>query len=94
MRTSVYSWRVTSERKAALENLARKQKRAVAELLDEAVGQWLEQQTADDDDEAELELRLSAGRAIGRISGGDPDRASQARERIRERLRRSRSRSG
>jgi predicted transcriptional regulator len=39
MKTEVYSWRLKSERKAALEEIARKRSRAVSDLLDEAVDQ-------------------------------------------------------
>jgi predicted transcriptional regulator len=42
MNTSPCSWRLTDERKAALEALARKQKRSVAELLAEAVSRLLD----------------------------------------------------
>jgi hypothetical protein len=92
MKTSVYSWRVTSERKALLEELARKQKRSVSEVLDEAVTAWIEQRAANDDDEdAQSAMRRSAHRAMGRIRGGDADRASNARALVRERLQRTRA---
>jgi hypothetical protein len=87
MKTTVYSWRVSLERKAALEELARKQKRSVAELLDDAVGRLLQEQAArEHDDEAQRRMRDAAKRAIGRIAGGDPHRAERARVSVRERL--------
>jgi hypothetical protein len=92
MKTSVYSWRVTSERKALLEELARRQNRSVAEVLDEAVSAWIAQRAAnDDEEEGQSALRRAAQRAIGRIKGGNPDRAGNARALIRERLQRKRA---
>jgi hypothetical protein len=87
MKTTVYSWRVSRERKAALEELARKQKRSVAELLDEAVGRMLrEQAQREDDGEAQRRLHRAAAAAVGRIAGGDPRRAERARTTLREKL--------
>jgi predicted transcriptional regulator len=93
MKTTVYSWRVSPERKAALESLARKQKRSVAELLDDAVGRLLQEQAErEDDDEMQRRLRLAAMRAIGRIAGGEPSRAERARATLREKLQQQRLR--
>ena len=94
MKTAVYSWRVSAERKAAIEQLARKQKRSVAQLIDQAVGQLLAQEAENDDDEqVQTKLRRAAARAIGQISGGDPERASQVSFRLREKLRRKHAES-
>jgi len=90
MKTSV-CWRVTSERKALLEELARKEKRSVSELLDEAVSAWIEQRAASDDDEAvQSALRRAAHKAMGRLRGGDSERATNARTILRDRLQRKR----
>ena len=87
MKTQVYSWRIKSELKAALENLARKQNRAVSDLLDEAVDQWLSGQTDVESEEAlQQRLRRKAASAIGSIAGGDPERAGQSSARLREML--------
>lgn len=95
MKTQVYSWRLKSERKAALEEIARRQNRAVSELLDEAVDRWIgEQVGAADEEELQRRLRQAASRVIGSISGGDPERAEQARMRIRALLHTRRSRRG
>ena len=84
MKTQVYSWRIKSERKAALEEIARKRKRAVSELLDEAVDQWLSEQSDVENQEAlQQRLRQAAAPAIGSIAGGDPERAEQSRARLR-----------
>jgi predicted transcriptional regulator len=94
VKTTVYSWRVTLERKAALEELARKRRRSVAELIDEAVNQWIAHEVTNDGDEAaQREMRQRAALAIGRIAGGDPRRAEQTSERVRQKLRRLRSES-
>ena len=91
MKTSVYSWRIESARKRQLEELARRQNRSVADVLDEAVSQWLEKQGANDADDSEQQrLRRAAATAFGTISGGDPDRAANARLRVRDELRRRR----
>jgi hypothetical protein len=76
MKTEVYSWRVKSERKVALEEIARKRSRAVSDLLDEAVDRWLsEQADLDDEDALQQKLRQAAAPAIGSIAGGDPERS-------------------
>jgi len=84
-KSAVYSWRIAPERKAELENVARTRKRPLAELVDEAVVQWLRRQHSGRGDD-DARLRTVAKRAFGRIAGGDRDRASQARERLRKRL--------
>jgi predicted DNA-binding protein len=87
MKTEVYSWRLKSERKAALEDIARKRSRAVSELLDEAVDVWLSEQTDLENEEAlQQKLRQAAAPAIGSIAGGDPERAEQSHARLRAKL--------
>jgi predicted transcriptional regulator len=94
MRSAVYSWRVSPERKAALEQLARKQKRSIAELLDQAVTRLLETDAEQGtDEEIQQSLHAAAANAIGRIAGGDSNRAEHARTRLREQLRQKRARS-
>jgi hypothetical protein len=87
MKTEVYSWRLKSERKVALEEIARKRSRAVSELLDEAVDRWLSEQADLDDEEAlQQKLRQAAAPAIGSIAGGDPERSEQSRARLHAKL--------
>jgi predicted DNA-binding protein len=87
MKTEVYSWRLKSERKAALEDIARKRSRAVSELLDEAVDLWLSEQADLENEEAlQQKLRQAAAPVIGSIAGGDPERAEQSRARLRAKL--------
>jgi hypothetical protein len=84
-KNAVYSWRMEAERKAQLEEVSRRRKRPLAELLDEAVAQWLRRQSLTNEDEERV--RIKAQRCFATIAGGDPERAAHARERIRERLR-------
>jgi predicted transcriptional regulator len=87
MKTQVYSWRLKSERKAALEEIARKRSRAVSELLDEAVDRWLSEQAGAENEEAlQQKLRQAAAPSIGSIAGGDPERAAQSRAKLRAML--------
>jgi hypothetical protein len=93
MKTTVYSWRLSTDRKAALEHLARKQKRSVSELIDQAVVRLLADDSDAEGEALQRKLRKAAGEAIGRIAGGDPNRAAHARARIREKLKRRRERT-
>jgi predicted transcriptional regulator len=87
MKTQVYSWRLKSDKKAALEEIARKRNRAVSELLEEAVDQWLSEQADLENEEAlQQELRQAAAPAIGSIAGGDRERAEQSRAMLRAKL--------
>jgi hypothetical protein len=65
-------------------------RRPLAELLDEAVEEWLKRQSAALDDEAAL--RRAASRTFGSIAGGDSERASQVSRRVRDKLLRRRAR--
>jgi hypothetical protein len=87
MKTEVYSYRLTSARKASLERAARRRKLKIANVLDMAVDDWLAKQ-ADEiaDDEEQKRLHRNAERYIGVFSSGDPTRSSRVREIVRERL--------
>ena len=93
MKTEVYSWRVSPERKAALEAEARRHGQSLAELLERIAADWLEtQHRARADEESEQKrIRAAADTAVGAISGGDPHRAENARQLIRQRLLQQRS---
>ena len=94
MKSAVYSWRVSPERKAALELLARKQKRSVAQLLDQAVTRLLETDSEQrTDEQVQQALHAAAANSIGQIAGGDPKRAENARTRLRNKLKQRRARS-
>jgi hypothetical protein len=87
-KTTVYSWRLSPELKMALEDVARTEGTSVARLLDRIVTAWLAGAEAEGDDTAvQQRLHAAAERALGTIHGGDPQRAAQARERLRSKLR-------
>lgn len=66
---------------------------SVSRLLDRITREWLKARPGAADDEAEQErIRAAAMRVIGTLRSGDPDRAAQASQRVRERLARKRAR--
>jgi hypothetical protein len=88
-KTEVYSWRISAEFKTAIEEAARAEGTSIARILDSLVTAWLERAAAEGDEETvQRRLHAAAERTMGAIRGGDPHRAEQARERIREKLRR------
>jgi len=87
-KTEVYSWRVSREVKEALEEESRERGVSMASLVEEAVVEYLARPASEAaEDEAEQQRILArAAPFFGSIHGGDPDRASQVRERVRARL--------
>ena len=87
-KTDVYSWRLSRTRKAALEHAARTERTSVAELLDRITGEWVQARRGPggEDDIEQARLRTAALRLVGQIHGGDPERARQARIRVRAKL--------
>jgi predicted transcriptional regulator len=91
-KSEIYSWRVSTDTKAALERVARGQGRSVAQLLEQAVQSWLEATPADSGDaEAQRRLQQSAAKWLGKLRGGDPSRSERARENLRARLKKQRA---
>ena len=90
-KTEVYTWRVSRALKVSLEEVARAERRTVAQLLDEIVAEHLQVRGRSGRGEAERQRRLHAqgARFAGRLWGRDPDRASRARDIVRARLRRA-----
>ena len=87
-KSEVYTWRVSPTVKAALEEAARREGRTVSQVLDEIVAQKLEAVKADPGEtDEQRRLHELAGTFAGCLSGSDPRRAAQARERVRARLR-------
>jgi hypothetical protein len=86
MKSEVYSWRLSPDLKEDLEEAARRERISVSRLLERIAREWLKTRaSAAEDDEAEQErIRARAMRFVGSIQGGDPDRAANARERVRE----------
>jgi hypothetical protein len=89
MKTEVYSWRVSAQRKAELENESRRKGTSLAGLLDQITADWLQERrnARSGDDAEQTGIRKRAEAAIGSIAGGDPHRSSQASQRVREILR-------
>ncbi len=92
MNTDVYSWRLPRSLKQRLEQAALAQDRSLADLLREIAEEWLARTPAGDEEARIEEARRRALRVVGSIRGGDPDRATRARERVRDRLGRERRR--
>lgn len=86
MKTEVYSWRLSADKKAELEQEARRERTSLSALLDDITTDWLNsRRNGQADDEAEqAAIRKRAAAAIGSIRGGDPTRASRASELVRE----------
>jgi hypothetical protein len=82
MKTEVYSWRLAAERKAELEEEARREGTSLSSLLDRMSADWLaERRTGHADDEAEqAAIRKRAMGAIGSVRGGDPTRSARSSE--------------
>jgi hypothetical protein len=86
MKTEVYSWRLSPQRKAELDSEARREGTSLAELLEEITGNWLEEQrrSRNGDEAEQAAIRKRAAAAIGSIMGGDPSRSSQASKLVRK----------
>jgi hypothetical protein len=88
-KSEVYSWRVSPETKAALEDEARRRGVSLAELMETITQAWLESSSSrDPDDEAEqARLHAAARRVLGTIHGGDPHRSERVRATVQQRVR-------
>jgi hypothetical protein len=86
MKTAVYSWRVSAEKKMELESEARRQGRSLAAVLEQITTDWLEQRRlASNDDEAEqAAIRRRVMATVGTLRGGDPTRSSRTSELVRD----------
>jgi len=86
MKTEVYSWRLSAQRKAELESEARREGTSVSALLERITAEWLtERRNGHTDDGAEQSaIRKRAAAAIGSIRGNDPTRSNRASELVRE----------
>jgi hypothetical protein len=80
MKTEVYSWRLSADKKAELEGEARREGTSLSALLDEITTTWLTERRngSPDDDAEQAAIRRRAAAAIGSVRGGDPTRASRA----------------
>lgn len=92
-KTEVYSWRISSVTKTAIENEARRERTTISGLLDRITKEWIDSKRGQSDEEAEQEmLHAKVRKTIGTISGSDPKRAEQAKSDVRKRLMRRRGR--
>jgi len=89
MKSEVYSWRVSAERKADLESEARREGMSLAGLLEQITAEWLEERrnSLNGDEAEQAAIRKRAAAAIGSVRGGDPTRSSRASELVKEILR-------
>ena len=88
MKTEVYSWRISPERKMALEAEARRSGKTFAALLDQIAEDWLLARSSvhSEDGEQQARLQAAAAQTFGSIAGSEPLRAENARSLIRRRL--------
>lgn len=90
MRDQVYSWPISAQKKAELEREARREGTSLARLLEQITADWMQQRRSsrngEEAEQARIRKRVAA--AIGSLSGGDPHRASQPSQRVREIIRR------
>ena len=86
-KSEVYSWRVATEVKAALEHEARREGQSVGGLLERITMEWLTARggVTDRDDE-QARLHSVAARTFGTLAGGNPDRSTTVRNVVRQRL--------
>jgi hypothetical protein len=88
-KTEVYSWRISSATKTAMENEARRERTTVSALLDRITKEWMESRTGQENDEAEQQrLHAKVRKTVATISGRDSRRAEHASQNVRKRLRR------
>jgi hypothetical protein len=86
MKTEVYSWRLSADRKAELEAEARREGTSLSALLDRVTADWLAQRrNSHSDDEAEqAAIRQRVMATVGTIRGDDPTRSARTSELVRE----------
>src|ERR1039457_3271984 len=89
MKTKVYSWRVSAQKKAELESEARREGTSLAALLEQITANWLQERrnsrNGDEAEQAAIRRRVMA--TVGTIRGGDPTRSQRASELVREIIR-------
>jgi hypothetical protein len=89
MKSEVYSWRVSTDLKTGLEREARRRKISVSAALDLAARDWLERGGEEiESEEEQARLQKAASKCLGVLAGGDAHRSENARQAVRQRLRR------
>ena len=86
MKTEVYSWRLSADRKAELEAEARREGTSLSALLDSVTAEWLAERRhgRGDDETQQAAIRKRAMAAIGSIRGDDSTRSARTSELVRE----------
>jgi hypothetical protein len=87
MKTEVYSWRLSADRKAELEAEARREGTSISALLDRVTADWLAQRRnghSHGDDAEQAAIRKRVMKTVGTIRGNDPTLAERASEVVRE----------
>jgi hypothetical protein len=89
MKTEVYSWRVSTDVKMALEREARRQKTSVAAVLDEAAQEYIKKRSRAvwEDDTEQKRMHAAVAKLVGTIQGTDPNRSTNVSKLVRESLR-------
>lgn len=87
-KTKVYSWRLSSHLKGALEEAARRERASVASLIERIVVGWLAEARAKDyeTDAEQARLQEAIARTFGTIRGGNLDRSTSVRQAVHRRL--------
>jgi hypothetical protein len=89
MKTEVYSWRVSTEVKSALEAEAKRENISLAALLDKMARLWIKDRGAErlDDGAEQARLHAAAAKFAGALSlGAGPYTNEVVRKRIQQRL--------
>ena len=89
MKTEVYSWRLSADRKVELEAEARAEGKSVAQLLEEISATWLAERrssrSGNDEEQAALKRRIM--KTVGTLRGGDSTRSARSKQLVREVIR-------
>ena len=82
MKTEVYTWRLSADRKTALEEEAGARGTSLSMLLDRVTADWLAQRRNghSDEDGEQAEIRNRARAAIGSIQGDNSTRSERTSE--------------
>ena len=89
MKTEVYSWRLSADLKADLEEQARTEGKSMSVLLQELATDGLRVRrngNGHDDEAQQAALHKRVMATVGTIRSGDPTLSTRAREIVRERI--------
>ena len=86
MKTEVYRWRLSADKKAELEAEARREGISLSALLGRVTADWHAQLRSrrSKDEARQAAIRKRALAAVGTIHGGDPTRSERTSELVRE----------